>query len=627
MRSKVFTLLLLVVTLGLCGLAGWSLTQGNLDRFLGTPPTPIGERLYDDFKPEQVNHVRVVSNGTKINFYRTDQGWVSTEPWKDRVDHRFATFIIDFTLGMRVADLAPTDDIKLKNAGLKENSVRILLEDGKGNELAKYQLGLPTPWLQDTGPENKPDPTVFIRPRDKNHQDYVYACTGDIQPLFRDNLKYFRDHHPLYFNPFALEKIRIRNEQGELTLGRETPQSPWRITKPLNIGTNAESMKTLIDGLFRLQAAKLANSHETTLPTSGSTTKNPQIAIQHFGSKDETVLEIYPSDSATSQDLMATVSDRPNTVFYLPKKTERGIVTLADLPLTVNDLRDRKLTNINIKSLRGISLKPATGSEILISRTPPQPWMATINGQTQPANEERLATLLHTLIDSKVIDFESDAATDFTPWGLDRPFLKITFLGEDNQAFELNFGFDSKGGVFVNRLGTSTVMRVDPLMLRGISIRPYEWRLARLWSLSRTDLVLIERTVVNQPPLLLKYNDANENWQAAQNDQDVTSYLDPEHANYMLNTLEDLHVSQWLAPDDAAAITALSQPTFTLSVTENAVDEMGDITGLNRRTISFAPASADAKPAYYFGKLNTEPHYFLLDRETFGKISIELMEK
>ncbi|MFT4175913.1 MAG: DUF4340 domain-containing protein [Luteolibacter sp.] len=627
MRSKIFTLLLLLLTLTLCGLAGWSLTQGNLDRFFGTPPKLTGERMYDNFTAGEVQHIRVVAGGTKINFHRTDKGWISDEPWKDRIDHRFATYIIDFTLGMRIADLAPSNDIELKKAGLKDHAIRIRLNDGKGGTLAKYQLGWPTPWLQDAGPDREPDPTVFIRPRDDNQQDYIYACTGNILPLFRDNLKYFRDHHPLYFNPLALEKIRIRLPQGELTLGRETLQSPWRITKPLNIGTNPEAVKILIDGLFRLQAAKLSNSNEVTLPPTGPTSKTTQIAIQHFGTDQETLLEVYPADSPASEERLATISDRPDTIFHLPRKPERGIVTLADLPLTVNDLRDRKLTNINIRSLRGISIQPATAPEILISRTPPQPWMVTINDHTQPANEERLATLLRTLLDSRVIDFESDAATDFTPWGLDRPFLKLAFLGKEDQSFELNFGLDTKGNLFVNRHGTSTVMRVDPNLLSGISIRPYEWRLARLWSLSRVDLMAIERTRADEPTLFLKYNFLNETWQAEQQHRDVSAYLDPAHANYLLNTLEDLHVSKWLAPDDASAIAALAHPALTIVATEKKVDEMGDLQGLSRRTLALAPASGEENPAFYYGKLDTEPHYFLIDRETFGKISLELMEQ
>ena len=643
MRSTVFTLFLAVAALLSCGLAGWALTRGNLDKFLGTPPAQVGERLYDDFKAEQVNHIRVAANGVKVNFYKTDAGWVATEPWKDRVDHRAAISIIQFTLSMRVEDRAPTDDIKLRNVGLRDGSIQILLEDGQGAQLAKYALGMQTPWQATVEGQDQAVPTVFIRPRDDNHQDYVYGCTGDINPLFKDGLKFLRDHHPLYFNPLAIQKIRIRTEQGELTLGHETSKNAWRIIKPLDLPTSSTAIKSLLDGLFRLQAVKVTDRAESPLPAAG-TTKPIQIAFQNFGSDKESIMEIYPAGSADARTVMATVNDRPNTVFHLPLKPEADLVSLADLPLAVNDLRDRKLTNLNRQSLRAISIRPSTGPEVLISRTPPREWMATINGRTEPANEERLYALLKTVTEGKVVDFETDAASDFSPWGLDKPFLKLVFLGADNQTLELDFGLDGRGGIFVNRQGSPSVMQVDKELLAGISVRPYEWKHARLWSVSRVDLIALERQAGTRPPLLLKYDFIGEKWSGTVPEgesvpttednlefkgmeKDVSEIVDQAHANYMLTALEGLKVFRWLSQDDAAAATALATPALRLAVTEKTVNEMGDFQGLLRREIQLSPTTAEADPAYYYGKLNTEPHYFLLDRETYRRISLNLLEK
>jgi hypothetical protein len=627
MRSIGFTLILALLTIIVCGLAGWQLIGGNFDSVFGAPPTPLGQPVYSTFNAAAVKHIQVSKDGVTATFDLGENGWQAVLPWQDRMDPRAAGSIVNFTLGMRVEDFAGRDEIDAQKAGLKEGAIEIRLEDSNHKPLAKYKIGRQTPWLATVDESEKPIPTVFIQPRDLDRKKFIYACTGDIAPLFKDGLKQLRDHRPFYFNPNALQTVRIHAEQGELTLSRENPKSPWRIVKPLDLATDPKAIKSLLEGLYELQALKVSDRAAVTLPAGTTRTKSTQIAIQAFGATAETVLEVSPPESPSDHLVRATVSDRPGTLFDLPLKPEADIVSLADLPLAINDLREPTLTHLNIQSLQAVSIQPATGTEILISRKPPQPWMATIDGQSQEANEERLFTLLKTATEGRAIGFETDAATDFTPWGLNRPFLKLRFLGKDNQALELAFGLDSKGSYFVNRLGSSTVMRVDPLLVASIPVRPYEWRQSRLWSLERPNLMAIERTLDSEPPLMLRYDFNQEEWTAKRAETNLTSTLDPARANYLLGILEGLKVNRWLATDDASALAALEKPSLVLKVIEKSTDNMGDFTGLISREITLAPASAGALPGFYYGRLNSDENPFLLDRDTYLKLATEVFEK
>ena len=69
------------------------------------------------------------------------------------------------------------------------------------------------------------------------------------------------------------------------------------------------------------------------------------------------MLELLPPESPDVHEVRATVSDRSNTFFDLPLKPEPGMISLADLPLAMNDLRDPTLTHLNVQSLRGISIQ------------------------------------------------------------------------------------------------------------------------------------------------------------------------------------------------------------------------------------------------------------------------------
>lgn len=695
MRSLLATLLLLLATAAFGFLAAWQWRQGNFDSVFGAPPTPMGERLYTGFLPSEVKHIRVSANGIAATFELGPNGWRSTTPWTDRMDPRAAMGIIHFALGLRVEDFADADEIPGDVSGLGDTATNIRLEDASRNSLAYFKLGRNTPWKAEIEEREQPEATVYIQPRDKNRKHHVYACTGDINPWFKDGLKFLRDHHPFYFNPLSLGKIRIRTAEGDLTLERKTDESipraallseigrrfaiadqdqnqtisesewlaalgdpkkpaidpqrfnltdanrdkqlttdeffrlfvgPWRITKPLDLATDPKAVKTLLESLVELRASKLADSAATPLPAGDGSAKTHQISITALGSETETVLDIHPAETPEALSVKATVSDRPGVLFDLPLKPEVGFVALANLPLTINDLRDPILAHLDVSAIRGISIKPATGEEIVVSREPSKPWMAEVSGVKFEANEENLFGLLKAVTTSRVIRFASDAATDFTPWGLNRPALVLRFLAADSQTLELRFGIDGKGGWFANRTGTPTVMEVSQDLINSIAVRPFEWRLSRMWSVDRGNLLGIRHQRDAETPTVLKYKDEDDSWEARRDDKDITAELDPARARYLLDQIEGLKVSRWLAPDDAEALAALKNPALTLTVTEWKLDDQAERQGVIDRCVRFAPAGG-ANPGFVYGALEGDPNPFLLDRETYQKIAIELFEQ
>ena len=627
MRSFAFTLILVLLAGLACGLAGWQWKEGNFDTVFGSPPVPVGQRIYTAFQPADVKHLQVSQGGVTARFELTASGWRCTDPWQDRMDPRAAVTIINFTLGMRVEDFAASGEIDAQKAGFKDSGIQIRLEGADRKPLARFKLGRQTPWMATVEDIKGPVPTVFVQPRDERRSRHIYACTGDIAPLFKDGLKFLRDHRPFYFNPTALREIRIRAGEGELTLARATRQSPWRVTKPLDLATDPKAMKSLLEGLFELQALKISDRASAPVSAEATPAKSSQISLQAFDSESESTLEISPPATPAARETRATVSDRPDVVFDLPLKPEADLVSLADLPLAINDLRDASLTHLNVASLRGVLIQPATGTEILVTRTPPSPWMVTIGGQSQEANEERLFALLKAVTEGRATAFETDAATDFTPWGLHKPFLKLRFLGEDDQGIELVFGLDGRGGYFVNRRGTPAVMRVDPALVASLPVKSYEWRHSRLWSIDRLNLLAIGRKSGAEPPLSLLYDFNSEQWTATADSRDLTPLLIPERANFLLGILEGLKVTRWLSPDDESATAALARPSLVFKIIENTTDDAGEISGRVTREVTLAPATTGANPGFYYGRLGSDMNPFLLDRETYGKLAVGLLEE
>ncbi|MGC4017161.1 MAG: DUF4340 domain-containing protein [Luteolibacter sp.] len=655
MRSPVFTFLIAIFATIACGLVGWCLTRGNLDAIFGAPPTRIGELLYPGFPTPASEKVRKITLFTKAASISDDantpenanqgtraifkwypkQGWMMEEPWKDRMDPYAAEALINFTRGTHVEDVIPKDKIDGVTAGFKDGVIVLRMEDENGLPLCKYLLGRKTAWIGTEQPEQKPGaapeqpievPTVFIRPWDKARKNHVYACTGDIHPLFNDGFRYLRDHHPFYFVPQQLQHIRIRTSGGELTLARESEQHAWHIIKPLDLTTDPEQMILLLAGLKNLRAVKVSDRASVTLPTNGATVGTEQIAIQAFGAATETVLEILPPATPGATTRLATISDRPGTVFELPVKSDRDMLGLSGLPLTVNTLRDATLTNLNIAAVSGVLIQPAGKPAISLTRQPKQ-WMIGEGETMLPANDLRVFDLLNAVSRVKVAGFVTDAATDLSQWGLDNPILKLRFLSVDNQTLELAFGRDRAGTYYANRTGTTTVVKVTGDIVSKIATRAFEWRGGLIWSLSKTDIKSLTIGAKGKPLAALRYNDNFEKFEAMRDGKDVTLDLEEGRARNFLDALIGVSATRWLSEEDEGAATALADPAFVFSVTSNKVDENGEDAGLVTHELRITPASAGALNRFYYGQVDNEPNPFMLDQATYLRLTVELFSE
>ena len=636
MRSLAFTLLLAMLAALFGGLAFWRISNGNLDSVFGAPPVTIGENLYHNFKPADVHRISLTGNGVTAEFQRTAKGtWQVVRPWNDRMDIRAAGAIIGFTLGTKVADVIPQRKIDSQQAGFRDGIIGVLLESEDGSPLAKYVLGRRTAWFSQDPDSSEDVPTVFIRMFDRHRKDYIYACTGDIHPLFKNGFAYLRDHQPLFFNPAATRKVRIKGPEGELVLAKETPESPWHITKPLALSTDRDAVKHLLEGLFQLRAIKVSDTSAVTRPTTGETTgettANHQIAIQSFGSDEEIVLDIQPPATADARTALATVSDRPNAVFELPLKPEADLISLAQLPLTVNELRDTNLTHLRVAQLQTIRITTPGHAPVIIghqSKDPKSPWMLFApDGKIQPASEQAVFDLLKAVTEDKVAGFVTDAATDLVPWGLDHPAISISFLGFDNAVIDLIISRGKDGSIYASRRSSPSVMKLDESTLTKIATLPYQWRQPRLWSLNRVDLLGIERTTTNRPPVLLRYNSFDESWKAESAGKDVTAQTNPDRANYLLAALENLQVTRWLGTDDSEAAARLVNPPLVISLLSQHTDDLGGIVGAVRSELRVAPVSDTQDNRFYYGRLSSEPNYFLLDRPTVLKLTVDLLSE
>ncbi len=633
MRSISFTIFLLLLAVVSGGMVAMRVSEGNLHRIFGPPPTGAGDRLYD-FDPALASSIVLSGNGANAHCVLRHGRWQVITPWQDRMDPVFAKAIIAFTLGTRVVDAIPRDEFDEEKKAFSNSAIRVRIEDSNGKALAKYILG-PLTAVTHLDPETGEEhPTVFLRPRESGRNDYVYACTGDIHPIFKDGLRYLRDHRPFYFDPRLLQSIRIRNAEGGLTLSRQSPDStsPWRITKPLELGTDRAAVRQLLENLYLLRAKNVLNRAEVTLPSAGEGDVE-SIALRHFGETGERTLQIFPPATPEAETQYAIVDDRPDAVFELLRRPlaagangQDDMVSLAVLPDTVNQLRDKTLAHILITAVKTIRILPSTGTEIFIGReTPRDGGLVRLNGEMQPLNPYALQNLIKAFTQIPVTAFVTDAAgDDLSPYGLDRPALTVSFASFGDEEIAFLFGLSRDGTWHVMRGGTTTVAKLDDQFIREIAVKPWQWRQTALWSIAAVDLKTIERTIEGQPTLALTHDFLSESWSASENGQDRSSELSTARANRLLAVLLDLNVQEWLAADDSQAAAALANPALRFSLGIDVVDDEGEDAGRQWRHLAIAPASDSPANRLFYARIDGEPHPFLLGHGTVYQLAVDL---
>ncbi|PAZ05178.1 MAG: hypothetical protein CAK88_08835 [Verrucomicrobiia bacterium AMD-G2] len=638
MRSLFSTLLQLFIAIVMLVLVGILLSRGNLHQIFGVPPTPQGERLYTDFTPADITKINLSTNGVTAKFSRASGVWMMTEPAQDRMDPRWAKTLIDFSLATRATDVIPNEKIDETQAGLKDGMVYVRLADDEGKARAKYVIGRRTAWITTDAETEELVPTVFLQPRDRSRKSHIYACTGDIRPIFKDGLRYFRDHQPFLFAPSQLQKIHIKSDSSEFMLETTALGQPWRITKPQKLSTETEAVKSLIEkGLFSLRALRVLDKEKVTLP-SIEDDMFLRIAIQSFGQTEPVTLSVYPSADDKANTVYATVSDRPGTVFELPLRPYPDLVSLSELPLTnYNNLRAQNLTGFDHKKLQAITINTAKASPIQLSLPPRGSWRIQLDEATSATlNEVTHYKFIKTITETKVAGFLTDnafltdEAKDLETYGLKSPLVSIQFRFKDQSSILLRIG-KTKDGVFTAHLNhpetLHTIVKLPDDFIARLPLRIKQWKDTRLLAIASIDFINLERNLINQPKLKLNFNYRDEAWESFLNDENTTGTLNIARANKLLETLGDLRVNSWLNSNDQDALNALATPALKLNILKHKLNEFGEHDGYQTHILEVTPVSTTGQSEFFYGRLSGEDDLFLLDRKTALLLALDLFKE
>lgn len=560
--------------------------------------------------------------------------WLGESPWKDRADGPLIiNQLILFALNAEVIDSFEPEKKALRDVyGVGKNSIGVTFKDSNKNKLASFLIGNPSAWKKRI--EAKQEvliPSVYIRRADSEQRKNIYLCTdvtGDIHKLFNHDWQLFRDHRPLALNLPTLKTVSMKRGKTETVITKDTPESDWKISKPLELDTDPKSLASYLTNLSKLTASKLHEPGSITLPNPSQSML--EISVSRFDVPEKiTTLTVYPpAEGATST--YATVSDR-DVIFELPLiATANTSNYLTQLPESVNALRSRTMVTLKKKQrgdLRSLIIRTPqqpSNEPVVITRTPTQPYQMLLpNDAKQRIDEFVLKDLLEAISLTPVNDFVSDAATDLSVYGLDSPTLIIDLLFNKGKPMQLIFG--KKTGTtdtyFATLRGSSIVWEISPEILTKIALHTWEWKPKLVWNLPVIDILSFTTQRSDQAKLEVSYDFAEDSFQAKQGEQDLSAQINPQRAKYFLNENHHLVAEKRLGPNDAIARKALETPIYTASISVQEYNEEGLPSQLATYTITLAKPNKTGSSAFYYAKASNDPDYLILSLETVRKLA------
>ncbi|MFT5906378.1 MAG: hypothetical protein ACI9E1_001986 [Cryomorphaceae bacterium] len=603
---------------------------------------PSGYRLFDNPALLDRHSISLSNKNGNEHVFQLNRYslWDCLSPYQDRAAGiLYLQPVLNFTMAAEVVEAIPVSQIQLEDYGFADDWVKVIVKDIHSNVAASYKIGIDSAWkhrvvTQDArGQQVASDiPTVYVIKEDAEDDDILYLVadpTFKIRSLFKNNFEGFRDHRPFALNLKFMEEIRIKQASREIVLDHSSPESPWRISKPLDLGVDTKALSKLLVDISNLTAIKLHQKDSVTLPQ--ETSNLTQIIVKNFDSLDEVKLTVYPPLDENANTAYATISNR-DVIFELPTQPIEGYKSsIASLPTSVNALRARNMLNLTRGNIRGFILRQPYTQPIIIARPAAGSnyELLTVDGKRVAPNEISIANLIAVVSKEPVKAFVSDAATDLSIYDFQNPVLTLDIRPLAGISQRLFFS-RKDGRIYANLQGNNVVWEVDTTSFMRIAKNEWEWKSNIVWNLLKNDIIQLTVQHRDQEKITVNYDYLADTITAKSGagNKDVTIKINPLQVKYFINTCSQLNARRRLGPDDSQAKKALENPIFSASITSQLYDDEANPSSTLTHTLQIAKASETAtRAAYYYAKSNNDPDYFMITPAIYKHFTTDLFSE
>ncbi len=648
---KIFTTIILsLATLALITASVFLTIDGNLAKLTGWYRVTPGMPLFTKEHANQLDKVcwfRLTDLHDTLECEKDAQGqwWIKT-PYKDKLDPRVAEVILAFAKTTTIIDTLTVDESaqgNMRDFGLTSDFCSVVLKIPSGKSLttaARFKLGKAAPWLASAGDGKTILPTTYLQSDFYGDDERVHVVSGNITPLFKSGLTHMRDPQPLRYDPNELVYVGIESAGADkLELSRKDEKNPW-ILQSKNNKTQADQENTvkLIGMLCSLKAVRVLPTEDVPqLPTSPlhsitvRDTKGKQSVLNIFA-KEDTAAQCYAT--VNDRDVVFIMKAAPssrrkggfsrivNAVYSMPVLPAeeiaeyRGLneVYAEELPLTLNELRSRKLCSLDERDVESILISSANSHYPLRLQLVPgikesnvqDAW--TVEAQGLPIAEAETEIVRNFVRAFRNIPVEeivedlppatnresrADRTVTMRKYGLTTPdyriFMKPRTCGYRTYLFGIDLPLvkDRELKIFAVSLkenpetgeieryamedNGNSIFRISHKLTRHFALQQNAWKSRNLLSFHISELKRFTLGFM-QAPLVLEYESIAESWSGTLGGVDVTANINPHRALNCVDRLRKIKVKEWLDSHDADALEKLETPVFSIKVELEIVD-------------------------------------------------------
>ena len=312
----------------------------------------------------------------------------------------------------------------------------------------------------------------------------VSVVDADILNLFPGNIDAWRDPALVDFSRISFDQVSVTNalKNTWFQLQRDPTNRLWSMTAPMKARADSEIVAEALRHVENLRVRQFASD-------------DPKADLDAFGLQPPqfTIAFANGTNGLVEVDFGKELTNAPG-LLYARRRDQDTIVavstnTLGSWRSSYEIFRDRHLVTLT-GPLDKIEIQARDNFSVV--------WQTNswrVMPQNFPADTALASGLARTFGDLQVADFEKDSVTkpDLAHYGLATPVRKYILVwanspDANNAPVELDFGTNSDGKIFAQRIGEDAVYGITPGDFDKLPTASWEIRQRQIWDFDLDDI-------------------------------------------------------------------------------------------------------------------------------------------